>query len=72
MGQKAAGSNPHTAVMVLHYKATAVMAGGQSGDVRSPHFADQLARYAEGRLRPVYFHPDELTGHVERTYRPGY
>ncbi len=47
------------------------MAGGQSGDVRSPHFADQVARYAEGRLRPVYFHPDELTGHVERTYRPG-
>ncbi|WP_435368506.1 penicillin acylase family protein [Sphingomonas faeni] len=47
------------------------MAGGQSGDVRSPHFADQVARYAEGRLRPVYFHPDELTGHVDRTYRPG-
>ena len=42
-------------------KAMAVMAGGQSGDVTSPHFADQIDRYATGRLRPVYFHPDELT-----------
>lgn len=51
--------------------AMAVMAGGQSGDVTSPHFADQIDRYAAGRLRPVYFHPDELAGHVERVYRPG-
>ena len=47
------------------------MAGGQSGDPRSPHFADQVDRYALGQLRPVYFYPDELAGHVERRYRPG-
>jgi acyl-homoserine-lactone acylase len=47
------------------------MAGGQSGDVGSPHFADQVSRYAEGRLRPVYFYPDELKAHSERSYRPG-
>jgi len=35
------------------------------------HFADQIDRYATGRLRPVYFYPDELAGHVERVYRPG-
>ena len=35
------------------------------------HFADQTARYAGGTLRPVYFHPDELKGHVAREYRPG-
>jgi acyl-homoserine-lactone acylase len=52
-------------------KAMAVMAGGQSGDPASRHFADQVGRYAEGRLRPVYFYPDELKGHVERRYRPG-
>jgi acyl-homoserine-lactone acylase len=51
--------------------ARAVSAGGQSGDPRSPHFTDQARRYAGGRLRPVYFHPDELKGHVERRYRPG-
>lgn len=52
-------------------QARAVMAGGQSGDPRSPHFADQAATYASGALRAVYFHEDELRGHVVRTYRPG-
>ena len=28
-------------------------------------------RYAKGDLRPVYFWPNQLAGHVERTYRPG-
>jgi acyl-homoserine-lactone acylase len=49
----------------------AVMAGGQSGDPASPHFDDQVTRYAQGNLRPVYFHPEDLKGHVERRYRPG-
>ncbi|OAN62308.1 penicillin acylase family protein [Sphingomonas sp. TDK1] len=52
--------------------ATAVMAGGQSGNPASPHFADQIDRYATGNLRKVYFYPDELAGHVERRYRPGH
>jgi acyl-homoserine-lactone acylase len=47
------------------------MAGGQSGDFRSPHFADQVARYADGRLRSVYFYDDDLKSHVERRYHPG-
>ncbi|MFX7988893.1 penicillin acylase family protein, partial [Acinetobacter baumannii] len=34
-------------------KAMAVMAGGQSGDPASRHFADQIDRYAAGALRPV-------------------
>ena len=52
-------------------RARAVTAGGASGDPASPHFNDQAARYAAGDLREVYFHPDQLAGHVERTYRPG-
>jgi acyl-homoserine-lactone acylase len=28
-------------------------------------------RYANGALRPVYFYPADLKGHVERFYRPG-
>jgi acyl-homoserine-lactone acylase len=51
--------------------AVAVTAGGESGDPRSPHFLDQAERYASGRLRPVYFRPADLAGHVERVYRPG-
>ncbi|MFC0588611.1 penicillin acylase family protein [Novosphingobium aquiterrae] len=46
-------------------KARAVTAGGESGDPASPHFADQVQRYADGNLRPVYFYPDELAGHIK-------
>ena len=49
----------------------AVTAGGESGDPGSPHFNDQAERYATGNLREVYFYPEQLKGHIERTYRPG-
>jgi acyl-homoserine-lactone acylase len=49
----------------------AVTAGGESGNPASPHFGDEIERYASGQLRPVYFWPDELKGHVERVYHPG-
>jgi acyl-homoserine-lactone acylase len=52
-------------------RARAVTAGGESGHPDSPHFADQAQRYASGNLRDVYFYPDQLNGHVERTYHPG-
>ena len=52
-------------------RAVAVSAGGESGDPASPHFQDQALRYAHGELRPVYFWPDELTGHVTDVYHPG-
>ncbi len=69
------GTSGNSFVAVVEFgprvKATAVMVGGQSGDITSPHFADQTARYAGGTLRPVYFHPDELKGHIAREYRPG-
>jgi acyl-homoserine lactone acylase PvdQ len=52
-------------------RAWAVMAGGQSGDPASPHFDDQIERYAAGNLRDVYFYRPQLEGHTERTYRPG-
>jgi len=52
-------------------KAWAVTAGGESGHPESRHFKDQAERYAAGDLRPVYFYPEDLKGHVERVYRPG-
>jgi acyl-homoserine-lactone acylase len=52
-------------------RARAVTAGGESGDPASPHFNDQAQRYVEGNLREVYFWPDQLAGHTERSYRPG-
>jgi acyl-homoserine-lactone acylase len=50
--------------------ARAVSIGGESGDPTSLHFDDQAARYSDGALRPVYFYPADLSGHVEREYRP--
>jgi acyl-homoserine-lactone acylase len=52
-------------------RAKAVTAGGESGDPRSPHFDDQAERYAEGKLREVYFYPGQLEAHAKWKYHPG-
>ena len=52
-------------------RAWAVTAGGLSSDPRSKHFNDQAQRYADGKLRDVYYYPAQLEGHTERTYHPG-
>jgi acyl-homoserine-lactone acylase len=69
------GTSGNSFVAIVEFgprvRARAVTAGGESGDPRSPHFDDQAERYATGNLREVYFYPDQLKGHIERTYRPG-
>lgn len=69
------GTSGNSFVAVVEFgprlRAWAVTAGGESGHPESPHFKDQVERYASGDLRPVYFYPEDLKGHVERTYRPG-
>jgi acyl-homoserine-lactone acylase len=69
------GTSGNSFVAVVEFgpkvKALAVSAGGESGDPASPHFNDQAQRMPMGDLRTVYFHPDQLADHVERTYRPG-
>ncbi|HJP57216.1 MAG TPA: penicillin acylase family protein [Gemmatimonadales bacterium] len=69
------GTSGNSFVAVVEFgdsvRARAVTAGGESGDPASPHFNDEAARYASGDLREVYFYPSQLTGHTERTYRPG-
>ena len=67
------GGNSFVAVVEFGPKvrARAVTAGGESGHPASPHFNDQAERYATGNLRNVYFYPEQLKGHIERTYKPG-
>ena len=69
------GTSGNSFVAVVEFgprvQAIAVTAGGESGHPASPHFDDEAQRYATGNLRKVYFWPDELKGHVERSYRPG-
>jgi acyl-homoserine-lactone acylase len=69
------GTSGNSFVAIVEFgprvRAWAVTAGGESGRPASPHFTDQAKRYAAGDLRPVYFWPEDLNGHVERSYRPG-
>ncbi len=36
----------------------------------SPHYADQALPFSQHRVKPVWFDPHALTGHVEHYYRP--
>jgi acyl-homoserine-lactone acylase len=69
------GTSGNSFVAVVEFgkkiRARAVTAGGESGNPKSPHFNDQALRYSTGDLREVYFYPDQLKGHTERTYIPG-
>jgi acyl-homoserine lactone acylase PvdQ len=69
------GTSGNSFVAVVEFgprvRAVAVTAEGESGHPESRHFDDQAERYATGNLRPVYFYPDQLRGHTERTYKPG-
>lgn len=69
------GSSGNSFVAVVEFgdkvRAKAVTAGGESGYPGSKHFDDEAGRYATGQLRDVYFYPEQLNGHTERTYHPG-
>jgi len=69
------GTSGNSFVAVVEFgdsvRARAVTAGGESGDPASPHFDDEVERYASGDLRPVYYYRSQLEGHTERTYHPG-
>jgi acyl-homoserine-lactone acylase len=69
------GTKGNSFVAVVEFgdkvKARAVVTGGESGHPQSRHFSDQVDRYSAGNLRDVYFYPEQLKGHTERTYRPG-
>ena len=69
------GASGNSFVAVVEFgdkvRARAVTAGGESGHPESPHFKDEVERYASGNLREVYYWPEQRKGHVERTYHPG-
>ena len=70
------GTSGNSFVAVVEFgkdsvRARAITAGGQSGHPDNKHFNDQAVRYSLGGLRPVYFYPNQLIGHIEREYRPG-
>lgn len=52
-------------------KARSILAGGQSGDPASPHFADQAEMFVRGEFKEVLFYREDVERNLERRYRPG-
>ena len=52
-------------------KAKSILAGGQSGDPNSPHFDDQIKRYADVEWKDVPYYKEEVLKRAEETYHPG-
>jgi acyl-homoserine-lactone acylase len=52
-------------------RAKSILAGGQSGDPRSPHFSDQAEMYSRGEFKDVLFYKEDIEKQLERRYHPG-
>ena len=52
-------------------RAKSILAGGQSGNPASKHFADQAAMYARGEFKDVLFYKEDILKALEREYHPG-
>ena len=52
-------------------KAKTLLAGGQSGDPGSPHFADQAERYAKRAFKDVAFYREDVDRRAVLRYQPG-
>jgi acyl-homoserine-lactone acylase len=69
------GSSGNSFVAVVEFgerlRAVAVTAGGLSNDPTSPHFDDQVERYAAGDLREVRFYREDVEAAARERYRPG-
>lgn len=51
-------------------KAYSLLAGGQSGDVNSPHFFDQAQMYTEGNFKPIHFYFSDVKKAAVVQYNP--
>ena len=52
-------------------RAKSILAGGQSGNPASKHFADQAEMYARGEFKDVLFYKEDIRKALERQYHPG-
>lgn len=51
--------------------AKSLLAGGESGDPKSPHFNDQAEMYTKGKFKEVLFYKEDVLKHATKTYHPG-
>ncbi len=52
-------------------KAKTILAGGQSGNPKSPYFNDQIQKYADVDWKDVPFYKTDVLKRAKKTYRPG-
>jgi acyl-homoserine-lactone acylase len=52
-------------------RARSILAGGESGDPKSPHFADQAEMYSRGQFKDVLYYKEDIEKQLERKYHPG-
>ena len=52
-------------------KAKSLLAGGNSGNLQSKHFNDQLTMYCIGQFKDILFYKEDVLKYAERQYHPG-
>lgn len=52
-------------------KAKTMLAGGQSGNPASPHFDDQIQKYADVEWKDVPYYKEDVLRRAKKTYKPG-
>lgn len=69
------GTRGNSFVAVVEFgeklKAKTILAGGQSGDLDSPHFYDQAEMYANQEFKEVAYYRADVESRAEETYQPG-
>ena len=73
--KKMYGTRGNSFVAVVEFgekvKAKTILAGGQSGDPNSPHFDDQIQRYADVNWKDAAYYREDVLKRASKTYRPG-
>lgn len=73
--KKRYGYNGNSFVCAVEFgskiKAKSLLAGGNSGDPSSKHFADQAEMYQKGAFKEVLFYKEDVIKNAEKTYHPG-
>jgi len=69
------GTRGNSFVAVVEFgekvKAKSILAGGQSGDLGSPHFNDQAQRYADMQFKDVPYYKEDVIERAKEKYKPG-
>ncbi|MEN1786079.1 MAG: acylase [Bacteroidota bacterium] len=73
--KKIYGTRGNSFIAVVEFgekvKAKSMLAGGQSGDVNSPHFNDQAQLYADASFKTVAYYKEDVLKRAKSTYHPG-